>query len=233
MEHESFEDEEVAELMNNHFVAIKVDREERPDVDQVYMNAAQLITGRGGWPLNAFALPDGKPFYAGTYFPKKDWIKVLNYFVDVQQRNPASLVEQAEKVTQGIHSTENVPLREESGVFSKEVMNNTFKNLNSRIDYKKGGRIGAPKFPMPSVWEYIMQYSSLYKDEKALQAITTTLDNMAFGGIYDHVGGGFARYSTDADWHVPILKKCCTTTPNWLVCMQRPTNIPKNHCTKM
>ena len=207
MEHESFEDEEVAELMNNHFVAIKVDREERPDVDQVYMNAAQLITGRGGWPLNAFALPDGKPFYAGTYFPKKDWIKVLNYFVDVQQRNPASLVEQAEKVTQGIHSTENVPLREESGVFSKEVMNNTFKNLNSRIDYKKGGRIGAPKFPMPSVWEYIMQYSSLYKDEKALQAITTTLDNMAFGGIYDHIGGGFARYSTDADWHVPHFEK--------------------------
>lgn len=207
MEHESFEDEEVAKLMNEHFVAIKVDREERPDVDQVYMNAAQLITGRGGWPLNAFALPNGKPFYAGTYFPKNDWLKVLDYFVDAQQKNPASLVEQAEKVTQGIHSIENVPLREAAGVFSKEVMNRTFKNLNGRIDYKKGGRIGAPKFPMPSVWEYVLQYSYLNNDEKALQAVTTTLDNMAFGGIYDHIGGGFARYSTDANWHVPHFEK--------------------------
>ncbi|MCX2681516.1 thioredoxin domain-containing protein [Galbibacter sp. EGI 63066] len=207
MEHESFEDEEVAKLMNEHFISIKVDREERPDVDQVYMNAANLLTGRGGWPLNALALPDGKPFYAGTYFPKNDWLKVLNYFVDLKEKDFASIKEQAEKVTQGINSLDNVPLRDDEITFSIEDVDAAFKNMKSRIDFKKGGKVGAPKFPMPSIWEYLLQYSYLSDNEKALEAVTTTLDNMAFGGIYDHVGGGFARYSTDAKWHVPHFEK--------------------------
>lgn len=207
MEHESFEDTAVANLMNKHFISIKVDREERPDVDQVYMNAAQLITGRGGWPLNALALPDGKPFFAGTYFPKNEWIKVLNYFVDIQKKNPASLTEQAEKVTQGIHSTENIPFRDEQSSFSMQDMDNTFNSWKTNIDFKKGGGNRAPKFPMPSIWEYVLHYSYLSENKDALQAVTTTLDNMAFGGIYDHVGGGFARYSTDVNWHVPHFEK--------------------------
>ncbi len=111
MEHESFEDTSVAALMNEHFISIKVDREERPDVDQVYMDAVQLISGQGGWPLNAFALPDGKPFYAGTYFRKEDWIKVLQYFMDMYDNEPEKLVQQAENMTNGLRTMEQVPDR--------------------------------------------------------------------------------------------------------------------------
>ena len=111
MEHESFEDTDVAKIMNEHFICIKVDREERPDVDQVYMTAAQLITGRGGWPLNALALADGRPFYAGTYFPKNNWIQLLEYFIDLKKKNPRSLQKSAEQVTAGIHAAEQVSFK--------------------------------------------------------------------------------------------------------------------------
>lgn len=207
MEHESFEDTAVARLMNEHFVAIKVDREERPDVDQVYMAAAQLITGSGGWPLNALALPDGKPFYAGTYFPKNEWMKMLNFFVDANRKNPAALVKQAEEITNGIHSVENLPFKAEGKTFTLNDLDNQFANMKPGIDFKKGGANRSPKFPMPSNWEYLMQYYYLSKNDDALKAVTATLDNMAFGGIYDHLGGGFARYSTDANWHVPHFEK--------------------------
>lgn len=203
MEHESFEDTLVAELMNKYFVSIKVDREERPDVDQVYMNAAQLITGQGGWPLNALALPNGKPFFAGTYFPKTEWVRVLDYFATVHQNNPEKLQEQAEKVTQGIQISETVSFRDEKPAFLIQDMNNTFHQWKNNIDFIKGGGNRAPKFPMPSVWEYLLHLSYLSDNREALKAVTATLDHMAFGGIYDHVGGGFARYSTDVNWHVP------------------------------
>ncbi|MEX0981905.1 MAG: thioredoxin domain-containing protein [Bacteroidales bacterium] len=232
MEHESFEDTAVANLMNKYFVSIKVDREERPDVDQIYMNAAQLITGRGGWPLNAFALPDGKPFFAGTYFPKNEWIKVLNYFVDIQQKNPSSLTEQAEKVTQGIHSIENVPLRDEQVTFSMQDLDNMFDNWKPNIDFKKGGGNRAPKFPMPSNWEYLLHYSYLSDNKQALQAVTTTLDNMAFGGIYDHMGGGFARYSTDVNWHVPHFEKMLYDNGQLISLYAHAWQHTKNHLYK-
>ncbi|MFN2458777.1 MAG: thioredoxin domain-containing protein [Chitinophagaceae bacterium] len=207
MEKETYEDTAVARIMNEHFISIKVDREERPDVDQVYMNAAQLITGSGGWPLNAFAMPDGKPFYAGTYFPKKDWKQLLNYFIDLYQKNPTALNEQAAKVTQGIHAIENVPFNKTTASFTINNLDANFKNLQPNIDYQKGGEKRAPKFPMPAVWEYLLYYHYLSKNEKALSAVTATLNNMAMGGIYDHIGGGFARYSTDANWHVPHFEK--------------------------
>ncbi len=207
MEKETYEDTAVARIMNEFFISIKVDREERPDVDQVYMNAAQLISGSGGWPLNAFAMPDGKPFYAGTYFPNKDWKEMLKYFIDLYQKNPTALSEQAAKVTQGIHSIENVPLNKTTASFTINNLDANFKNIQPNIDYQKGGEKRAPKFPMPAVWEYLLYYHYLSKNEKALGAVTTTLNNMAMGGIYDHVGGGFARYSTDADWHVPHFEK--------------------------
>lgn len=207
MEHESFEDPEVAELMNNYFVCIKVDREERPDVDQIYMDAANLMTGRGGWPLNALALPNGQPFYAGTYFPKAKWMEVLQYFANVQQNKPDALVAQAEKVTQGIRSLENVPLKNEEAVFEIDDLRESFEKWIPGIDMKRGGGDRAPKFPMPCIWEYMMQYGYMTADEQALQALKVTLDNMAYGGIYDHLGGGFARYSVDADWHVPHFEK--------------------------
>lgn len=207
MEHESFEDTTVARIMNEHFVCIKVDREERPDVDQVYMNAAQLITGTGGWPLNALALPDGKPFYAGTYFPKENWIRVLEYFVKVQRDSPALLNEQADKVLEGIHASEFVPLKKEETILRLNDINNIFDKWKSNIDFERGGMNRAPKFPMPANWEFLLQYYYLTQNKDAFKAITATLDNMAMGGIYDQVGGGFSRYSTDADWHVPHFEK--------------------------
>jgi uncharacterized protein YyaL (SSP411 family) len=216
MEHESFEDTAVAKIMNEHFVCIKVDREERPDVDQVYMNAAQLITGRGGWPLNAIALADGRPFYAGTYFPKDKWMNMLAYFVDMQQNKPADLEKSAEQVTKGIQSTERVTIKSNARpddplgrekIFSLTDIDKQFETWKPNIDFIRGGENRAPKFPMPSAWAYLLHYHFLSNNEEALKALTVTLDNMAMGGIYDHLQGGFARYSTDANWHVPHFEK--------------------------
>lgn len=207
MEHESFEDTAVARFMNEHFVCIKVDREERPDVDQVYMTAAQLISGSGGWPLNALALPNGKPFYAGTYFPKSDWMKVLQYFVKMNNETPEAIYEQAEKVTEGINTIDNVTLSASTINSSLEDLSEGFQQWKENADPVKGGGKRAPKFPMPAMWEYLLQYNYLSQDKEALDLVQTTLDNMAYGGIYDHVGGGFARYSTDVDWLVPHFEK--------------------------
>jgi uncharacterized protein YyaL (SSP411 family) len=207
MEHESFEDVEVAKIMNENFICIKVDREERPDVDQVYMNAAQLITGRGGWPLNAMALADGRPFYAGTYFPKDKWINMLAYFVDMQQNKPEALEKSAEQVTKGIHATEHVRFKSNEKIFSITELDRQFETWKPNIDFVRGGENRAPKFPMPSAWAYLLHYHYLSSNEEALKALTVTLYNMAMGGIYDHLQGGFARYSTDANWHVPHFEK--------------------------
>jgi uncharacterized protein YyaL (SSP411 family) len=207
MEHESFEDTSVAAIMNEHFISIKVDREERPDVDQVYMDAVQLISGQGGWPLNAFALPDGKPFYAGTYFRKEDWIKVLQYFIDLYKKDPGKLTEQAENVTNGLRTREQVPEKSTMKEYTMEQLDRTFANLQPHLDMRKGGIKRAPKFPMPAAWKSLMHYAYLGGNAKAHESVISTLDNMALGGIYDHVGGGFARYSTDADWHVPHFEK--------------------------
>jgi uncharacterized protein YyaL (SSP411 family) len=207
MEHESFEDVEVAKIMNEHFICIKVDREERPDVDQVYMAAAQLITGRGGWPLNAIALADGRPFYAGTYFPKDKWMNMLAYFVDLQHKQPEALEKSAAQVTAGIHATEHVVFKELEKSFSTGELDTQFMAWEKNIDFVRGGENRAPKFPMPSAWEYLLHYHYLGNNEAALKATTVTLNNMALGGIYDHLQGGFARYSTDANWHVPHFEK--------------------------
>jgi uncharacterized protein YyaL (SSP411 family) len=207
MEHESFEDADVAKIMNENFICIKIDREERPDVDQVYMNAAQLITGRGGWPLNAMALADGRPFYAGTYFPKDKWMNMLAYFVDMQQKQPEALEKSAAQVTRGIHATEHVVLTKNEKIFSLADLDKQFETWKPNIDFTRGGENRAPKFPMPSAWAYLLHYNYLSNNEEALKAATVTLDNMALGGIYDHLQGGFARYSTDANWHVPHFEK--------------------------
>jgi uncharacterized protein YyaL (SSP411 family) len=207
MEHESFEDADVAKVMNENFICIKADREERPDVDQVYMTAAQLITGSGGWPLNALALADGRPFYAGTYFPKAKWIQMLEYFIDLQKKNPESLEKSAAQVTNGIHAAETVSFKETGKIFSIADLDKCFNSMKVNLDFTKGGTNRAPKFPMPSVWEYLLHNNYLTKNEEAIKAVTVTLDNMALGGIYDHLQGGFARYSTDASWHVPHFEK--------------------------
>lgn len=207
MEHESFEDTAVARLMNENFICIKVDREERPDVDQVYMTAAQLISGSGGWPLNALALPDARPFYAGTYFPKERWMKLLSYFIEINKTRYDELEKQATEITKGIHVVEHFSFKKEDEDFSMNDLDKQFNNMKPGIDFKKGGPNRAPKFPMPSNWEYLMHYYYVSGNEDALKAVTVTLDEMAYGGINDQLGGGFARYSTDADWLVPHFEK--------------------------
>jgi uncharacterized protein YyaL (SSP411 family) len=207
MEHECFENEEVATLMNKDYICIKVDREERPDVDQIYMNAALLINGNGGWPLNALAMPDGQPFFAGTYFPKDNWMRLLKYFADIYETEPSKLEEQAANVSKGIRDIEHIPLNTATSSFDKTDIETMFSNFQKRIDLEKGGTKGAMKFPMPSIWEYLLQYHYFFGNTYALKAVKTTLNNMAHGGIYDQVGGGFARYATDTNWHVPHFEK--------------------------
>jgi uncharacterized protein len=208
MEHESFEDTTVARLMNDHFVSIKVDREERPDVDNVYMTACQLASQKGcGWPLNAVAMPDGRPVWAGTYFPKKNWIEVLEYFQKEWENNPGKLEEYADQLTQGLGQMEAVPGTAGNGEFTRPALDNVAKAMLQRIDFQLGGRKGAPKFPMPNNYQFLLKYHHLSGDEQALKAVTITLDALANGGIYDHLGGGFARYSTDAQWLVPHFEK--------------------------
>jgi uncharacterized protein YyaL (SSP411 family) len=207
MEHESFEDEEVARIMNENYVCIKVDREERPDVDQVYMNAAYLINGNGGWPLNALAMPDGKPFFAGTYFPKENWIRLLEYFAEIFKNEHHKLEEQSQHLSKGIRDIEHIPMNKNSTSFTKTDLDEMFLNFQNRIDWQYGGTKGAMKFAMPSIWEFLLEYDHFSKNKEALPAVEITLNHIASGGIYDHVGGGFSRYATDSKWHVPHFEK--------------------------
>ncbi len=207
MEHESFEDEEVAAFMNENFISIKVDREERPDIDQIYMSAVQLITGQGGWPLNCIALPDGRPIYGGTYFPKEQWLQVLEQVSNFVKQNPEKTENQARSLTQGVKSNELITLNTEKPDFELTDLNTIFSNWEKNIDYKNGGTFGAPKFPLPIGYQFLLHYNYLSNNEDALKAVTSTLDKMAMGGIYDQVGGGFARYSVDDVWKVPHFEK--------------------------
>ena len=206
MEHESFEDSTVAALMNEHFLPIKVDREERPDVDDIYMSAAQLVTGRGGWPLNAFALPDGRPVWAGTYFPKERWMDILRQFAELKANEPGKLEKSADQLTKGINSLDEVIPAQAKDITQQEVKNMA-TTLLRQMDQINGGRRGAPKFPMPNNQAYLLKYATTYGDEQVLASVLTTLDKMALGGIYDQVGGGFARYSVDDVWLVPHFEK--------------------------
>ncbi len=207
MEHESFEDSTVAAMMNEHFIPIKVDREERPDVDDIYMSAAQLMTGSGGWPLNAFALPDGRPVWAGTYFPQDQWIKILERFVELKENDYERLLSSAEQLTSGIGNLDAVELVTAEVQYEEQLIHDISGRFLDQVDIVEGGRRGAPKFPMPNNWEYLLKYADRANNAEALQAVTTTLDKMANGGIYDHVGGGFARYSVDGVWKVPHFEK--------------------------
>ena len=207
MEHESFEDEEVAKFMNENFVAIKVDREERPDIDQVYMNAVQLLTGSGGWPLNCITLPDGRPIYGGTYFPKTQWIDMLMKVSEFVKQNPEKAEQQAKSLTEGVQSSELIFANTEKATFTIDELNSVFDIWKNNIDYTHGGHNRAPKFPLPVGYQFLLHYNYLTQNTDALKAVTTTLDKMADGGIYDQIGGGFSRYSTDAYWKVPHFEK--------------------------
>ncbi len=207
MEHESFENEAVAKLMNANFICIKVDREERPDIDQVYMNAVQLMTGSGGWPLNCFALPDGRPVYGGTYFPTEKWKNVLLNIADLHKNEPARMLEYAAKLTSGVQQSELIPRNNGKPEFSKEDLKNLYNEWASRLDRIEGGPDKAPKFPLPNNYQFLLRYGQLSHREEVITHVNLTLDKMAFGGIYDQIGGGFSRYSTDILWKVPHFEK--------------------------
>lgn len=207
MEHQSFESDEVAKVMNENFICIKVDREERPDVDQVYMNAAYLINGNGGWPLNALAMPDGKPFFAGTYFTKENWIKLLEYFAAIYKSEPQKLEGEAENISKGIRDIEHLPMNINPVSFNENDLNKISFLFQKKTDFEHGGTKGAMKFAMPSIWEFLLQYHYFSNNKDTLNAVVITLNNMANGGIYDQLGGGFSRYATDSKWHVPHFEK--------------------------
>ncbi|REJ85365.1 MAG: thioredoxin domain-containing protein [Bacteroidetes bacterium] len=207
MEHESFENDSTAQIMNEHFVCIKVDREERPDVDQVYMTAVQLMTGSGGWPLNCFTLPDGRPVYGGTYFPNTNWNQVLIQLSNFYRDNQAKAEEYAKELTEGIRQTEIVNIPEEKVAFSKADLAEIISSWKKMLDNREGGPDRVPKFPLPNNYEFLMRVGHEESDNELLNHVDLTLRKMAYGGIYDQIGGGFARYSTDADWKVPHFEK--------------------------
>lgn len=208
MEHESFEDTAVATLMNDRFVAVKIDREERPDIDDIYMTACQLTNPRScGWPLNAIALPDGRPIFVGTYYPKDQWITILEKLSATYEEDPEKANEYAGQLTKGIQALSFTPPQKQQVEFKEKDLHSITSSILTNIDFKKGGQLQAPKFPMPSLYHFLLQYAHTTENEKAWEAVKTTLDEMAKGGIYDHLGGGFARYSTDDEWIVPHFEK--------------------------
>ncbi|MCB0690508.1 MAG: thioredoxin domain-containing protein [Saprospiraceae bacterium] len=209
MEHESFEDEEVATLMNAYFLPVKVDREELPNVDDLYMTACQISNhGSCGWPLNAFALPDGRPFYVGTYFPKARWIEILRYFDHINHTDPKQLIQSAEQLTQGLISVENkFNFTDSDSTFTSDDTKLLFTRVFQEMDFVEGGKKGAPKFPMPVILDFLAEYSFYQKNGDSRQILNLTLDKMANGGIYDQLGGGFSRYSVDGVWLVPHFEK--------------------------
>jgi uncharacterized protein YyaL (SSP411 family) len=207
MAHECFEDQEVADLMNAHFINIKVDREERPDVDQVYMSAVQLMTQRGGWPLNCITLPDGRPIYGGTYFPKEQWMHVLKSLVYTFQNDFAKVEEYATKLHEGLSVNEIISVPQVKPNLLKEKSLELVSRWKKQFDWMEGGMNRAPKFPMPNNYQYLLAHSVYFQDEKLREFVRLTLDKMAFGGIYDQIGGGFTRYSVDMIWKVPHFEK--------------------------
>ncbi len=210
MERESFENEEIAALMNAHFVPVKVDREERPDVDSIYMNAVQTLTGSGGWPMTVFLTPDGQPFYGGTYFPPDDrygrpgFRRLLAALSDAWQNRRSEMLENAADLTNHLKNFERVKPAED---VNPDAPDRALETLERVFDATWGGFGSAPKFPNPGNLEFLLQHHARTGNALALEMLEVTLTRMAAGGLYDHLGGGFARYSTDERWLVPHFEK--------------------------
>ena len=207
MEEESFENDSIAKTMNDNFINIKVDREERPDIDKVYMSAVQLMTGKGGWPLNCITLPDGRPVFGGTYFTKEQWSKILIDISKLYKENPDKVEEYAQQVTEGIKTSELITINKEEAVFNNEEIITAINLSKEQLDLIHGGLKGAPKFPMPNTLDYLIRYQYHFNDPEILDYIKQSLTKMAYGGIYDQIAGGFSRYSVDDRWHIPHFEK--------------------------
>ena len=211
MERESFENPAIAAVMNEGFVNVKVDREERPDVDHIYMQAVQSMTGRGGWPMTVFLAPDGTPFYGGTYFPPEDrhglpgFPKLLAAIADAWRSRRGEVLQSGRELTESLGQGER--LRRATALLSDEVLFAAFQGISSQFDEEWGGQGGAPKFPQPMIWEFVLRFFKRTGNPYAQRMAHTTLIRMARGGMYDQIGGGFARYSVDAHWMVPHFEK--------------------------
>jgi uncharacterized protein YyaL (SSP411 family) len=214
MERESFENPEVAAIMNEHFINIKVDREERPDVDHIYMDAVQAISGNGGWPLNVFLTPDRQPFYGGTYFPpqkafnRPSWRDILFFIADAYKNRKKEVMEQAQNLTDHLQISNSFGLSmPEDEAFDLSKIDDAFKNIMKTADRKWGGFGRAPKFPQTFTINFLLHYADMKGNKEALDQALLSLEKMIYGGIYDQVGGGFARYSTDTEWLAPHFEK--------------------------
>src|SRR5262245_63689759 len=211
MERESFENPDTAALMNRLFVNVKVDREERPDVDHIYMQAVQSMTGHGGWPMTVFLAPDGTPFYGGTYFPPQDrhglpgFPRLLQAIAEAWQSRRGEVVQSGQQLKESLGQSER--LRRSATLLSDAILFGAFQGLSSQFDEEWGGLGGAPKFPQPMIWEFALRFFKRGGNPYAERMVHTTLIRMARGGIYDHLGGGCARYSVDAHWMVPHFEK--------------------------
>jgi uncharacterized protein YyaL (SSP411 family) len=219
MERESFEDEIVAAIMNEKFVNIKIDREERPDIDSIYIEAVQIMTGSGGWPLNCFLLPDGRPFYGGTYYPatenhnRPSWKQVLQNISETYKKRYEEVVKQADKLTNYVKEADNKLLDKNfdelrpKNKFDKNFLNKIFDTIQNRFDKVEGGFGTTPKFPNTMSLRFCLNHYYFTNNETAINQVTLALDKMIQGGIYDQIGGGFARYATDKAWLIPHFEK--------------------------
>ncbi len=207
MEKECFEDEEVAQMMNENFINIKIDREERPDVDQIYMDAIQMMTGSGGWPLNIVALPDGRPFWGATYLPKENWVKSLEQLVNLYTTDRKKVEEYASKLEKGIQAINLVEAKTSADHYSLEDLKAATTKWATYFDTYLGGYKRTPKFMMPNNLDFLLHYAVSEKEEAIMAYVDATLTRMAYGGVFDPIDGGFSRYSVDAKWHVPHFEK--------------------------
>lgn len=207
MEAEVFEKNEAAEVMNAHFIPIKVDREERPDIDEIYMRALQLMKGQGGWPLNVVCLPDGKPVWGATYVPLNKWLEVLQQLAEMYREDKDQVRNYGEQLTQGIQQSMLVKLNRSPLQIEPKELDELVQEWSKSFDSLEGGPKRAPKFPMPVNLNFLLEYGLAQNNSEALTQVELSLDKMAMGGIYDQIGGGFARYSVDALWKVPHFEK--------------------------
>ena len=209
MEKESFEDAATASIMNAYFVCIKIDREERPDLDNIYMDAVQAMGLQGGWPLNVFLMPNQKPFYGGTYFPNSKWKQLLGSIADAFAAHEDQLAESAEGFGRSLNrkETDKYGIQAGEGELDPDELVEVITKLAAQFDPEWGGMNRIPKFPMPAIWHFVLDYALLSSREDLQQAVFFTLQKMGMGGIYDHLRGGFARYSVDGEWFAPHFEK--------------------------
>ena len=233
MERESFEVTDIADIMNEHFVCIKIDREERPDLDQVYMEAVQAMGMNGGWPLNVFLTPDQKPFYGGTYFPPKNWAQLLLQLHKTFEQKRVEIEASAQELSQHLQISDLQRFSKISeSKFVLSDLDKMFHVLESRFDKTWGGIEKAPKFVMPSIWQFLLRYHHLTQNKTALDMVSLTLTRMSQGGINDQLGGGFSRYSVDGEWFAPHFEKMLYDNAQLLSLYSEAYAITKNPAFK-